>query len=53
VANSDSEATKEKTKELQDKLANVDMDLFDRYMDWLVNVPKEQIDKAAKQIKRG
>jgi hypothetical protein len=46
VAKSDSPAIKQATKELHDELQNADMDLFDRYVKWLANVPKEKIDRA-------
>jgi hypothetical protein len=46
---SDSPAIKQATEEAREALENADMGLFDRYMKWLVNVPKEKIDAAQKQ----
>jgi hypothetical protein len=54
VAKSDSPAIKQQTKDAREALENADMDLFDRYMKWLVNVPKSEIDAAQKrQAERG
>jgi hypothetical protein len=47
VAKSDSPAIKQATEEAREGLEKADMGLFDRYMKWLVNVPKEKIDGAS------
>ena len=53
-SNSDSRTKKPTTGELREGLENADMGLFDRYMKWLVNVPKSEIDVAQKrQAERG
>jgi len=50
VAKSDSPAIKQATKDARESLENADMDLFDRFMKWLVNVPKSEIDQKAKKL---
>jgi hypothetical protein len=49
VAKSDSPAIAQATKEAREGLDNADMDLFDRYMKWLVNVPKSAVDSKEKK----
>lgn len=47
-ANSNSKPTKADTGDLRKALENADMSVFDKYMKWLVNVPKDKIDKGAR-----
>jgi len=48
-ANSDSRTKKHTTGELREALENADMSVFDKYMKWLVNVPKDKIEKNTKR----
>jgi hypothetical protein len=50
-ANSDSKATRDKTKALRDELKNADMTEFDRIMRHLTNVPKSKIDANEKKMR--
>jgi hypothetical protein len=50
VEKSDSAAIKQKTKELRKQLDRADMDLFDRYMKWLVAIDPTDIDQKQRQI---
>ena len=43
--NSDSSTKKPTTGELREKLKHADMNLFDRFMKHVVNVPKDKISK--------
>jgi hypothetical protein len=54
VAKSDSSENKQKTQapikeELRAELEGADTDLFDRYMKWRSNVPKDAIEQKAKK----
>jgi len=49
VAKSDSPAIKKKTKELREELRDADMSEFDRMMKHLIQVPKEESEKALKR----
>lgn len=48
VAKLSSAKTQEKNKESRESLQHDDSDLFDRYMNWLVKLPKEKVDPAPK-----
>jgi hypothetical protein len=45
--------TEQADREARDRLKHPDMDLFDRFMDKLIAVPKEEIDKMVPPPKRG
>jgi len=48
-SNSVSKPRKRDTGDLRKELENADMGLFDRYMKWLVNVPKSAVDSKEKK----
>jgi hypothetical protein len=45
--------TERADREARERLNDADMDLFDRFMEKLIAVPKEEIDKVFAPPKRG